>query len=532
MKKKVPGRLLTVILPAFRRGSSGHEELDRVSSTISNVPGEATRVRDSTSKDSRDVKKRLVFLATGENSIVEKSRDSEEETKKSNVSGEHMDLITIKETEEYRKSIVQPDNSADRESTMFVVEARPSQSIFDAKTDDRDPYDVTTDEIRLDNLSDRESRIFVAEPGSSQFVFGVKPENRDPYDVTTDEDSVTDDALDVTFSQYVDNQVNKNRALLDCSSKVAVESNDEPVVLRPKFNPPSRQHCVETMESHGIPRHRNQEPFFSVDADVPRQKELAHRILKVPGKSLKDVPAFVSSVEGVAGIARWRKMKIMECIPSLRRSNDVDVKIALCSNDKVVLTPLARPPTRKEAKNWLRAREYLAKKEKQVEHESKRKKIEAKEKKEIKTADTVGECSSKAADQSVVERSLNSAGEENEQERRLNLILKMRLANKGLSTERKSCLGSEEEVEIESQKTDEARRGSGDSNSSAIDPSLLSVLGKSRLFREQEASKHLGVSCGQIDFLSDSTRSNVDNENLQNAKALTRVRFYYNNVIL
>ena len=377
----------------------------------------------------------------------------------------------------------------------------------------------------LDNLANPERNLV---PESSPGSF------RGPYDITTDEDNDNEeDSANVTFTQYVDSQINKNQALSMNHSKISTEQNKS-ITIRPKFNPPSRERILETMETYGIPKHRNLEPFFSEETDVSKQKELAQKMLKVPGKGFKNLPIFASAVEDLTGIVRWRKMKINQFNPSLSRLNDFKAKVALAGKDRVIIAPLIQPPTQKDVRNWLRARKYLERKKKRDEEAEE---IERNLAKAPKIEDQVDgirdkdECSSNASDSDVVELSPERNIPKNDAEKSSNVTLKMRLAKKGLfkkiedATTSRLKLASDGEDPNDSEKANGSRETLARSNSVEIDSSLLSVLAKSKLFRVDEPSRHMGVSCGQIEFLSDTTRSNVGKENLQNAKALIRVSY-------
>ncbi|XP_043266558.1 uncharacterized protein DNApol-zeta isoform X2 [Venturia canescens] len=329
----------------------------------------------------------------------------------------------------------------------------------------------------------------------------------------SDENENDDDVCNVTFTQFIETQKSQE----DATSFMCLEGErdefNKKIIIIPKFKPPSRERVVETMEQYGIKKFRNQEPFFSESVDVPKQKELAHKILRVPGKGVEFLPQFVSSLEEVTGIGRWRKMWLNEFHPSLARTKESTVKVALASNGKIHITPLAHPPSQKQVKDWLRARDYLNKKKATNE----KPKIEAEKQ-------TVSEIQGRrqstgnfvASPQPSPERTLVSE----DLEKTGNTTLVSKSAQRDLL---KSCAkdpGTGSQVLENS-----IKESSTNSSNSAPDPSLLNVLQKSRLFRDQETSRHLGISCGQIEFLSDSTRSNVTNENLQKAKALIRYQY-------
>lgn len=431
-------------------------------------------------KDGRDVRKKLLFLDQDSSDRIDESS-----TKK--VQKERMKL---------RDSF--NNNEKLEENTGMGVEIDVSQNLNDSMA-----IDAAAGPSRC------------AENPESSWVYDIETE------AESNEDENDEDVCNVTFTQFIESQRNEEDATFLANLETETEESNNRVTIIPKFKPPSRERVLETMEEYGIPKFRNEEPFFSDSTDVPKQKEVAHKILKVPGKGVEFLPQFVSSLEEVTGIGRWRKMWLNEFHPPLARTKEPTVKMALASAEKVLITPIALPPTQKQVKDWMRARDYLNKKKVVSED----RKIEAKERAVTEVQNKVDHdenfvSSPHSTDSSVIEPSPERTLVSEDLTKSGNTTLKSKLAKRGLL--RKSLINRDTGFQELNDSKEKSLRNSPDTQPN---PSLLDVLQKSRLFRDQEASRHLGVSCGQIEFLSDSTRSNITNENLQRAKALIKVGF-------
>ncbi|KAK0164996.1 hypothetical protein PV328_003555 [Microctonus aethiopoides] len=323
-----------------------------------------------------------------------------------------------------------------------------------------------------------------------------------------------DDLCDVTFTQYLNSHEMTQQQNLFSNSNRTLSDSKKITTIVPKFNSPTVKQIIDTMEIYNIPKFKNLEPFFSNQADAPGQKELAHKMLNVPGKGVTDLSAFKSSMENITGINRWRKMKINEFHPTPGAFKSTSIRQSLAGHSSVVITPLLSTPTRKSVIKWLRARDYLKKKEKDnadkaiVELKKFEKNID-----HLKVT-LQNECSYNS-DSSVVEGSpdrivVSSSSNFSSQTWINNKIDESRVQT---------------ELNVQEMPDDSSITSKSSSSIGEVASSLRSILAKSALFKSDEQTKPLGMSFGQIECLTNSVRTNVDNENMQKCKALTRYQY-------
>lgn len=323
-----------------------------------------------------------------------------------------------------------------------------------------------------------------------------------------------DDLCNVTFTQYLNSHEMTQQQNLFSNSNRTLSDSKKIITIVPKFNSPTVKQIIDTMEIYNIPKFKNLEPFFSNQADAPGQKELAHKMLNVPGKGVTDLSAFKSSMENITGINRWRRMKINEFHPTPGAFKSTSIRQSLAGHSSVVITPLLSAPTRKSVIKWLRARDYLKKKEKdnadkaifRVELKKFEKNID-----HLKVT-TQNECSYNS-DSSVVEGSPDRIIASSSS----NFSIRTWINNKI----DESCVQTK--LNVQEMPDDSSITSKSSSNIGEVASSLKSILAKSALFKSDEQTKPLGMSFGQIECLTNSVRTNVDNENMQKCKALTRV---------
>lgn len=246
------------------------------------------------------------------------------------------------------------------------------------------------------------------------------------------------------------------------------------------------------METYDIPRCRYQEPFYNNEEDVDGQKEMAHKILKVSTKGISSLPQFVPSLDDVYGIDHWRnsKVQIFESsqIFDVEKQKQKTDKKSFAGHTSVRITPLVEPPSRKRVETWLKAKEYLQKKKKK---ESK------KEQGKVSNLDKISVLLDSDEDKTICESPSSNEDTLIEEEGSSNF----------------------ENLKVESFKSAEEP---SPAESSSIDSSVKQLLDNTKLMRSAALSTHFGVSCGQIEFLSDSTRDNIEAENLH-SKTLAKV---------
>ncbi|XP_034939803.1 uncharacterized protein DNApol-zeta isoform X2 [Chelonus insularis] len=374
--------------------------------------------------------------------------------------------------------------------------------------------DQQNDKDELVESSDDENTV-IFEKSSRDFELKYSPSS--PNEEHVDNDN--DDLCNVTFTQYLSSQLTK-QPTSSTNNWSQSSLSQRLCIITPKFNPPTTQRIIDTMELYKIPKCRNLQPFFSVQSDAPGQKELAHRMLKVPGKGLADLLVFKSSVENITGINRWRRMKVNE-FPSSQVFKSSNIRQSLAGHSSVVITPIVLPPSSKNVIKWVRARNYLKKKKEQDEAKEKTE-VKAQEEKLNKALIERGEASEDSSDCSIIEPSPEKIVESN-----LSKVLGLRSGtiSKKLFSNNTRGVGKPFDSVIE-QKSPNNSLSTGSSNvTGEAAPSLFSILEKSNLFKEDEVSKHLGISCGQIECLTNPNRSNASNENRQKAKTLITYQF-------
>lgn len=254
---------------------------------------------------------------------------------------------------------------------------------------------------------------------------------------------IEESAQEVTFSEYIEAR-QKMFGNQNCTSSPESDS-DEIVTLMPKFNPPSREHIVNTMESYGIPKCKNIMPFFSNEDDAVAlpQNPQNNPLHRARGIGLASTPQFQSQLEDITGLEDWRKMKVKELGFNCDGITSSDLRQKLAGDEWVTIEPLIKPPSVKSVQSWVKAWK---------KHE-----------------------------------------EENK------VIPESQCSHSSKPVSQKSVSQKSEESDI-----------------SAVFNGLDNI---------SDASKHLGISCGQIEFSSRASTGNVPHEKLGNAKAFTRVSF-------
>ncbi|XP_015117259.1 uncharacterized protein LOC107041289 [Diachasma alloeum] len=343
---------------------------------------------------------------------------------------------------------------------------------------------------------------------------------------------VEDNLWNMTFTQYIcSQQVKTTGSSSERSCSQALGDARKSIKIIPRYNAPSVERVRGTMATYGIPTCRNPQAFFSKQADAPGQKELAHRVLKVPGKGLVDVAPFKSSMEGITGLNRWRRMKINEFHPSKGKIQASSIRQSLAGHRSIVITPLLPPPSLKIVKTWIKARGYL---KRQRDEERRRREEEKNQQTEQinKELETNTESQNKNKPVNAAESDENTSdssdssivGPSPEKIIHSNSLRLLGRTPRNSQVERTLLTSTSRTCRLMASMEEEPSMDSEKSSSKSLNPSVMSMLEKSKLFKTQ-TSKHPGISCGQIECVSDSTRSDVENENMQNAKAVTTYQY-------
>lgn len=137
----------------------------------------------------------------------------------------------------------------------------------------------------------------------------------------------------------------------------AIKENNKIKVLVPMLHPPSWNEVRSTMPEHGIPFCIHEQPFYSNAKDVGNQIEVGQIILKIKSKTLASLKPFQSDVTNSNSLEVWRENMFLTNNITQDKLNVKDLASLLASNRPCVLTPVMRPPSPQEVKDWLKAAE-------------------------------------------------------------------------------------------------------------------------------------------------------------------------------
>ncbi|XP_032687505.1 DNA polymerase zeta catalytic subunit isoform X2 [Odontomachus brunneus] len=300
-----------------------------------------------------------------------------------------------------------------------------------------------------------------------------------------DEDE-EEDVCNTTFTQRVSQKM-KSQTLL--SQRSVRSSRDALITITTKYKPPDPEKIEESMALYGIPKCRMEKPFFSNKLDLAKHKKSSSA--NAPSF---DVPAFKSSLQDITSIKLWRRMKVNEFYPSGSNIKTCHLKRTLAGYNLLTIKPLVTPPSSKDVRNWVRAKEYLSKKE----HDAKSCKL------------VKGRMSLSAQDVPDPPIDVNKNDE----------------SLPGTSNQLISTTSSiERSVSLLSETSDDDRKFEHTQNSDdcqnsgdTLNPSLRKALENPLLYKQNERVQHF--SYGQIEYSSKGSYGNVSNENLQNVRAV------------
>lgn len=306
----------------------------------------------------------------------------------------------------------------------------------------------------------------------------------------TDVDEDEEDACNTTFTQRVSQKMESDNQTLSLQRSVRSSSSDALITITTKYKPPSVERIVESMTMYGVPRCRAEKPFFSNKLDLAKHKEYSN-----VNALCFDVPAFKSSLEDITSIKLWRRMKVNEFYPSGANIKSCHLKRTLAGYNLMTIKPLATPPSPKDVRDWVRAKEYLRKKD----HDAK------------SCKQTEGKALPGAHDPSIV--NVNEPG----------------TSDKSLS----NTSSIERSVSLLSGTSDDDRKfeytqNSNDSQNSGsiLNPSLRKALENPLLYKQKNETEQR-FSYGPIESLSKGSCGNASSENLQNARAVAAVSLIF-----
>ncbi|XP_018346098.1 PREDICTED: DNA polymerase zeta catalytic subunit [Trachymyrmex septentrionalis] len=306
-----------------------------------------------------------------------------------------------------------------------------------------------------------------------------------------------EDVCNITFTQHLNQKIESDSQSSMSEQRVRRSSKNAIITITTKYKPPSPGRILESMTMYGIPKCRSQKPFFSNKLDLAKQKEFLNT-----NASYFDEPAFKSSLEEITSIKLWRRMKVNEFYPSGASIKSYHIKRTLAGYNSLTIKPLIEPPSSKNVRDWIRAKKYISKKN------SDAKSCKQNKEKALNVQD-------------IQHPSINATNEEIKSQPGTS----NNLINNNLNVER--YIDSPMPQQSMLNKTfDETRKleiqNSNDSliSEKSLDPSLKRALANPLLHKQHKTQ--LGVSYGQIECSSKgSYESNVSNENLQKARAVT-----------
>ncbi|KAF5278629.1 hypothetical protein FQA39_LY00671 [Lamprigera yunnana] len=124
-------------------------------------------------------------------------------------------------------------------------------------------------------------------------------------------------------------------------------------VLMPKFNPPSRESIIHTLEEYDIPLITYQKPFCSNYEDVSAEVQIGHKRLKV-GTLYSDLIEFESSSIDVT-LQKLIMDRVQQLFPNEQISNKLfRKKLTFCEDTFCILTPSRLPPSQQEVLSWIK----------------------------------------------------------------------------------------------------------------------------------------------------------------------------------
>lgn len=311
----------------------------------------------------------------------------------------------------------------------------------------------------------------------------------------TDLDEDEEDACNTTFTLHVSQKMESGSQTFLSQRSVRSASNVL-ITIATKYKPPDPERIIESMAMYGIPKCRAEKPFFSNKLDLAKHRESSNA-----NALCFDVPAFKSSLEDITSIKLWRRMKVNEFYPSGSNIKGCYLKRTLAGYNLLTIKPLVTPPSPKDVRNWIRAKEYLSRKD----HDAKS--CKQTKGKALPDVQDVHDSSI-----NIVDVNESRPGTSNHQS----------LSNT-LSLERSISLlsgTSDDNRKFEYTQNSNDSQDSGDS----LDPSLRKALENPLLRKQNKTTQRF--SYGPIESSSKGSYGNVSNENLQNVRAVAAVSLF------
>ncbi|XP_055919384.1 DNA polymerase zeta catalytic subunit isoform X2 [Eupeodes corollae] len=147
-----------------------------------------------------------------------------------------------------------------------------------------------------------------------------------------------------------------------CSDLTDVQtlSNTEIVVIKPKIQAETYKEVKDNYALHNIPDMVHKTPFYSDYLDAPSKKEVGHTLLCIPVLSLNYLEDFESPIANLESFTKYRK-KIVQTM-DIQLRNETCIKEYFSKDEIITAIPTKLPPSKQDAKIWLKAKELLNKK--------------------------------------------------------------------------------------------------------------------------------------------------------------------------
>ncbi|XP_055638271.1 DNA polymerase zeta catalytic subunit isoform X2 [Toxorhynchites rutilus septentrionalis] len=240
-------------------------------------------------------------------------------------------------------------------SEVVLVTDEESRSSASQKT--HELPEISQDASQIESFSPQHNRLPI--DGSPMVVTDSVEDEEDEDDLRIKsfyEPTLTFDDFDEMGSETDESMVEP--------LKFPMAEKDPKAIITLKENPPSMEDALRALQEFQIPQVVNQEPFYSNPADVTGRKEVGNVVLHIAGNNLNDMEEFKSVVSGLGSInqARYEKLRLVygESLNQIlgeshSRVSSGRIKELLASERAVIIHPAAKPPTKHEAKVWLKA---------------------------------------------------------------------------------------------------------------------------------------------------------------------------------
>ncbi|XP_059610831.1 DNA polymerase zeta catalytic subunit [Phlebotomus argentipes] len=175
------------------------------------------------------------------------------------------------------------------------------------------------------------------------------------YDLTMCVDS-TDDELSAFARE-------QEAILTDVMASESVDETADNVVVKiyPMPSPPHPDTVRETMHEYGIEEFSYPQPFFSDPVDQSGRREVGQMVLQVKGNTLSICEEFISCLEDLEGLSKWRQKKFQtEMGEFVDDREKVNIREFMATEKEETIEPQDAPPSVSEARTWLRVREKVS----------------------------------------------------------------------------------------------------------------------------------------------------------------------------